>query len=166
MLTTRSTPRLRTRSTTALALLDPLDRDVRELERSGGPGGRDELEPVRGERARDRDHRDLVGVTDAQEGAAAGRELAAGGALGPGEGGCEVGAACHHLAGRAHLGAEHRVGAGEPDERKHGGLDVVAGAGLALGRQLEIGEPRARREPAGGIDEVDPGRLGGVGNGA
>ena len=112
------------------------------------------------------DHSDLVGVADAEERAAAGGKLAAGSALGPGEGGREVGAARHHLPGRAHLGAEHRVGTGEPDEREHRRLHVVAGAGFALRRKLELGERRSRREPAGSVDEVDPGRLGGVGNGA
>ena len=149
-----------------LALVDTLDRDVRQLECGRGSGGCDELEAVGCKCTRDSEDSNLVGIADAQERAAAGGKLAAGGALGPGESGREVGAARHHLPGRAHLGAEHRVGAGEPHERKHRRLHVMAGAGFALRRELEVGDCRARREPAGGVDEVDPGRLGGVGNGA
>ena len=41
----------------------------------------------------------------------------------------EVAGARHHLAGRAHLGPEHRVGAGEARERQHGRLHVVSRRG-------------------------------------
>ena len=47
----------------------------------------------------------------------------AGRGLGLGERRREVAGDAHDLAGRAHLGAEHRVGAGEAVERQHGLLD-------------------------------------------
>ena len=109
-----------------------------------------QLEPELRERAGDRDDRDLVGVANGQERAPAGRERAAGGALGLGERGREVGGARHHLARRAHLGPEHRVGAGEAREREHRGLDVVA-ADAALGpgsRRLASVAPAASRHAA------------------
>ena len=77
----------------------------------------------------------------------------------------EIGGARHHLAGRAHLGAEHRVGAGEARERQHRGLHAETCFGVGLGREVELGERRARGEPAGGLDEVDAGRLAREGHG-
>ena len=84
----------------------------------------------------------------------------AGRALGLGEGGREVGGARHHLAGRAHLRAEHRVGAREADERQHGGLDahLRAACGRAAARS-SVGQARAGGDPAGGVDEVGADRL-------
>ena len=72
------------------------------------------------------------------------RQRPAGGALGLRERGREVVGARHHLAGRAHLGAEHRVGAGEAGEGQDRGLDADL-ARRPLGRQAEVGERRRRR---------------------
>ena len=76
----------------------------------------------------------LVGVARGDErGARPGQRLA-GGALGLGEGLGEAPAQAHHLTGRPHLGAEHRVGAGEAREREHRLLDRdAAGPGVAAG---------------------------------
>ncbi len=57
------------------------------------------------------------------EGGALARQRHAGGGLGLGEGGREVARDPHHLAGRAHLGAEQGVGALEAVERQHRLLD-------------------------------------------
>ena len=80
----------------------------------------------------DADDRRLVGVGDREEHRAAVGQPRAGRGLRLGEGGREVGGDAHHLAGRAHLGAEQRVGAGEAVEGQHRLLDrdVVAARGL------------------------------------
>jgi hypothetical protein len=52
------------------------------------------------------------------------RELRPRGGLGLRERGREVERDPHHLAGRAHLGAEQRVRAGEAIERQHDLLDA------------------------------------------
>ena len=56
----------------------------------------------------------------------------------------------HHLAGRAHLRAEHRVGAGEARERQHGRLDahLRAAAAPAAARAREMRAPAASRHAA------------------
>ena len=94
-----------------------------------------------------RERAGLVGVGDGDEGRAAARQRHAGGGLRLGERGREVARDAHHLAGRAHLRAEQRVGALEAVERQHRLLDrdVIAEAEpFALARQLELGD-RARR---------------------
>ena len=72
----------------------------------------------------------LVGVGDRDEDGALARQRHAGGRLRLGERGREVAGDAHHLAGRAHLGPEQRVGAVEAVERQHRLLDrdVVAEA--------------------------------------
>ena len=93
--------------------------------------------------------RGLVGIADRQEGRAAGRERTTGRALGLREGGGRVGGARHHLAGRAHLGPEHRVGAGEAGERQHGGLDAdQVRARAPPAARARSGAPAARRQAA------------------
>ena len=80
------------------------------------------------------------------------------------EGGGEVGADAHHLAGGAHLGPEQGVGAGEPRERQHRLLHRHhVGRRLA---QPEVGDPVAERHPAGGLDQRHAGRLGDERDGA
>ena len=64
----------------------------------------------------------------------------------------------HHLAGRAHLGPEHRVAAGEARERQHRRLHAHLRR-RPLRRQREVAQLRAGGEPARGLDEVDAGRL-------
>ena len=85
------------------------------------------------------------------------RQRAAGGALCLGERGRQVGGARHHLSGRAHLGAEHGIGAREAREREHRCLD--AHLLRPRRRQVEVAQLLAGGELAGGLDEVDPDRL-------
>ena len=103
------------------------DADPRD--RAGRAGSRDELEPERLEERGQHRHRGLVAVADREEdGAAAGSgRPAARSALR--EGGGQVGGDAHHLAGRAHLRAQRRIGAGEPLEREHRRLDRDVAAG-------------------------------------
>ena len=89
----------------------------------------------------------LVFVGDRDEGGAAARQRHPGGGLGLGERRREVAGDAHHLAGRAHLRPQQRVGALEAVERQHRLLDrhVAAEAeALALGGQAE-GLDRSRR---------------------
>ena len=75
------------------------------------------------------------------------RQRRAGGGLRLGEGGREVARDAHHLAGGAHLGPEHGVGALEAVEGQHGLLDgdVVAEAEpFALAGQPERGDAARR----------------------
>src|SRR5205823_392545 len=104
-------------------LADVLHGQSRGGQRVRRAGGCDQLEAERVQRTRDGDDGGLVLVADGEERRALGRQAAAGGALRLGKGGRQVGGAGHHLAGRAHLRAEHRVRAGEAREREHRGLD-------------------------------------------
>ena len=87
------------------------------------------------------------------------RQRAPGGALGLRESRRQVGRARHDLAGRAHLRAEHGVGAGEARERQHRRLDahLLGPPLLAAARARAGARPAARRH--GRVDEVDAGRL-------
>ena len=122
------------------------------------PRGRDELEAEPHEGVRNRDDRLFVGVADGDERRPAARQGPACRALCLREGGREVGGRRHHLARRPHLGPEHRIGAGKSREREHSGFDADL-RGRRVGRQVEVGEVRARREPTRSSDEVDPARL-------
>ncbi len=103
-----------------------------------------------GERAR------LVGVGDRDERRAGAWQRRAGGGLGLGERGGEVARDAHHLAGGAHLGPEHRVGAVEAVEGEHRLLDrdVVAEAdAFVAGGQIERGDALAEHDAAGELGE-------------
>ncbi len=134
-------------------------------DRRRGAGGGEEREPERGQPAGELHGGVLVRVADGEERAPASRQRPPGGALGLGEGGREVGRARHHFAGRAHLRAEHGVGAGEAGEREDGGLDADRRL-AALARERERVEPLAGHQPAGRVDEVHAGRLARERNGA
>ena len=82
----------------------------------------------------------LVAVADRNEHRAAGRHRAAGAELALGEGDGVVAVEAHGLAGRAHLGAEQRVDAGEAGEREHRLLD----------RDVVVARSRFRSKPASG----------------
>ena len=167
VLTTRSTPRLRTSSTTAAPFSTALDRDPGE--RRAPPRCR------RSRRARTRARR-----APARPGATA--TLSASRTLRnarPPAGSARPAARsafANAVAKSAPLAITSPVerisgpstgsAPGKRDERQHGRLDVVAGAGRALGRQVELGERGARGEAAGGVDEVDAGRLRGERHGA
>ena len=138
-------------------LAHPLDRQSGGSERLGRPAGREQAEAEARERGRDRHGGGLVGVANGEEDGALGRQRPSRGPLGLGEGCGEVGGGGHHLAGRAHLGAQNRIAPGEPGERQHCSLDGDV-AGLAL-RQLQIRQLGARCQAAGGLDEVDSDRL-------
>ncbi len=102
------------------------------------------------------------------------RQAAVGGELGLGERRAERRVDAHHLAGGAHLGAEHVVDTAsldgaEPLEREHGLLDrdrpvdrqlaAVAGGGQqALGPQ--VGDARAEHHPRGRLCQWHAGGLG------
>ncbi len=102
------------------------------------------------------------------------RQPAEGRSLGLGEGGREVHVEAHHLAGRAHLRAEHGVDhlpvrGPEPAERQHGLLDrdrrvqahppAVPGRGQhTAGAQL--GDRRAGHHQGRGLGQRHPGGLG------
>ncbi len=63
----------------------------------------------------------------------------------------QVGRARHHLAGRAHLRAEHRIGAGEASERQHRRLDAdLPRRPFGRQREVELGgvAPAASRQAA------------------
>ena len=92
---------------------------------------------------RDPGRRRLVAVGDGDEHGAGGRQLRAGGGLRLRERGREVARDPHHLAGRAHLGPEQRVGAGEAVERQHRLLD--AHVAVASGPRAGRGRRSARR---------------------
>ena len=87
----------------------------------------------------------------------------AGGGLRLGERGREVARDPHHLAGRAHLRAEHRVGAVEAVERQHRLLDrdvLAIAEPLPAGGQAEVGDPLAEHDPAGELRQRHADRLG------
>ena len=103
-----------------------------------------------------------------------GRQRAVGRGLRLGEGRAEVVVDAHHLAGRAHLRAEHgvdglAVGRAEPVERHHGLLDRdrrVGGqvAAVAVGGSRPSARSsamrRAEHDPGRGLGQRDGGRLG------
>ena len=136
-------------------LADALDGQAGGGEREGRAVGRDQREAEAGERGGHGNDGRLVGVADREERRPAGGQWPAGGPLRLRERGREVGRRRHHLTGRAHLGAEHRIAAGEAREREHGRLHAHL-CRRPLGRKRQVGEPLAGREPAGGGDEVDP----------
>src|SRR5207245_2846700 len=136
-----------------------LDNEAGGREHAGRPGGREQLEAERVESPRNRYDGLLVLVPHRQEGGAARREPPTGGALRLGERGRQVGGAGHDLSGRAHLGPEHGVGAGEAGEGEHRGLDRDLSVIPWHLAQVELREGRARRETAGGLYEVDARRL-------
>ena len=84
-------------------------------------------------------------VTDEERGAAV-REPRARRGLRLRERGREVGGHAHHLAGRAHLRAEQRVGAGEAVEREHRLLDRDVRARGVLG-QVQLARAARRASP-------------------
>ncbi len=96
---------------------------------------------------RDRERPRLVGVGDGDERRAAERQRHARGGLRLGERGREVARDPHHLAGRAHLRAEHRVGALEAVERQHRLLhrDVLADSPAPLAPPAAPSRRSARR---------------------
>ena len=132
------------------------------LEGGRGARGRHEREPELGEAAR-RDHpRRLVAVGERQEDHARRRQPVARRALALGERETERAVDAHHLAGRAHLGAEHGVDVGEAVEREHRLLhrDVPADRGRSqqpfVAQLVERGaEHHARR----GLGQRHAGRL-------
>ena len=88
------------------------------------------------------------------------RQPRAGRGLRLGERGREVGGDAHHLAGRAHLRAEQRVGAGEAVERQHRLLDRRRGrrADRRAGRASASFSPSITRQAS--LASGMPGRLG------
>ena len=109
---------------------DDLEAEVVQLRREPGAGG-------------------LVGVGDGDEDGAAVRQRGAGGGLRLGERGLEVGRDAHHLAGRAHLGAEQRVGAEEAVEGQDRLLDgdvARRSSGRRAGRAAAIVSPSMIRQ--------------------
>ena len=89
-------------------LADALDRNAGGGERRGGAGCGAKREAEPGEAPAELDGGRLVGVAHREERDPRVRQRPAGGALGLGERGREVGRARHHLAGRAHLRARAR----------------------------------------------------------
>ncbi len=135
-----------------------LDLDSRGGERGRRPLGRVELEAEPDERRGDRHGLLVVGLADGDEDGAGARQPPPRGPLGLVERGREVGGARHHLTGRAHLRAEHRIAAREACERQHRGLDAPLPR-RPLGRKPQLRDRRPEREAAGGFDELDAGRL-------
>jgi hypothetical protein len=87
------------------------------------PAGGDDLEAERLQRLERLDDPLLVGVAHRNEhGPGLGRTRARA-QLALGEGDLERTVDAHHLAGRAHFRAQHRVHSGETGEREHGLLD-------------------------------------------
>ena len=86
--------------------------------------GGDELEAQAREGRADRDGCLFVDVANREEGRPSRRQRSPGGPLGLRERSGQVGGGGHHLARRAHLGTEHRVGAGEARERQDGCFDT------------------------------------------
>ena len=80
----------------------------------------------------------LVGVGHGDEDGAARRQRGARGGLRLGERGLEVAGDPHHLAGRAHLGPEQRVGAVEAVEGQHRLLDGHVAPAHRVGGQVEL----------------------------
>src|SRR5438128_2734737 len=98
--------------------------DAVGLEQLGGAAGGDDLEPGLHQPRGEVDHAGFVLVAHRDEDAALQRQRVAGGDLRFGEGARERVVDAHHLAGRAHLGAEDGVGLGEPVKREDGFFDA------------------------------------------
>ena len=104
-------------------LVEPLHRHAHACDRLGGAACGHDLKAVVVQDLGDRERTGLVGVGDRDEGRPLARQRHTGGRLGLGERRGEVARYAHHLARRAHLRAEHGVGALEAVERQHRLLD-------------------------------------------
>ena len=102
---------------------------------------------------------ELVAVGDGEKDRAVCGQPRSGRGLSLGERGREVGRDPHHLAGRAHLGTQQRVGAGEAVKRQHRLLDAHVRA-IGLVGQSEVGDPLAEHDPARQLGQRQPDRLG------
>ena len=85
-----------------------------------GADGRGDREAEAGEEPREFETLDLVAIGEAHEDLSLVGQAGARGQLRLGEGDTETLPDAHDLAGRAHLGTEHRVDAGKTVERQHG----------------------------------------------
>ncbi len=164
MLTTRSHRPRRIRSTTvaasprSLTLRTSSTSSPAERSAAAVPAVACRRNPNRANARARRNDGNLVGIAYREEDGTAHGQRPARGPFGLREGRREVGRARHHLAGRPHLGAEHRIRAGEPRERQHGCLDAHLPRRPLRG-EPELLDPRAGREPARRLDEVHARRL-------
>ena len=171
VLTTRSTSPRSIQSTTCGEPSPILFRRVTGMPirviASAVPRVASDLKPVVVQDLGNRERAGLVGVGHADEGRALAGQRHAGGRLRLGEGRREVARDPHHLAGRAHLGPEQRVGALEAIERQHRLLDrdVLAVADSLLARgQLDVGDQLAEHDPAGELRQRHADGLGDEGH--
>ena len=141
-------------------LLELAGRDPHALDRLARAPRGDDAEAEVVQRLGDRDRARLVAVGHGDERRPAVGQRRAGRGLRLGERRREVARDAHHLAGRAHLRAEHRVGALEAVEGQHRLLDADVAGGHRVGGQREVRDALAEHDAAGHLRQRHADRLG------